>query len=87
MENSLQKNVGVCVYNFYTHITESLCGALETNNLLYLNEKKKERKIRNKLGEILCKIYNKELISRLCDELPQINKKIKLFMEDGTRGQ
>lgn len=44
----------------------------------------KKRKIRNKLGEIICKIYNKELISRLCDELPQINKKIKLFMEDGT---
>ena len=43
MENSLQKNMCVCVYNFYTHINESLCSALETNNLLYLNEKKKER--------------------------------------------
>ena len=44
----------------------------------------KKRKIRNKLGEIICKVYNKELMSRLCDELPQINKKIKLLMEDGT---
>ena len=33
----------MCVYNFYTYITESPYCVLETNNLLYLNEKKKDK--------------------------------------------